>query len=192
VHSVQAQIVGLYFWNFSFDSVRNSAAPCFMGTQLNAQGSKAEIVKSEETSIARQLFGKHIPAATNTQQKKTSATTQRRCKQAFSTIGRLRFLRCPCRRAIKRTKKIVWVSWVSRCQSARISAWELRNWIESSLRNLQLQNNGKKGIRLWKEDFMCDFTWQWDLWIRCQETTSGECNRLKTLVCVTMTCKVWE
>jgi hypothetical protein len=27
--------------------------------------------------------------------------------------------------------------------------------IEVSLLNWQLQNNGKKGIRLWKEDFMC-------------------------------------
>jgi hypothetical protein len=26
--------------------------------------------------------------------------------------------------------------------------------------------------------------------IRCQETTSGECNRLRTLVCVTVNCKV--
>jgi hypothetical protein len=28
---------------------------------------EAEIVKSEETSIATQLLGKHIPSATNTQ-----------------------------------------------------------------------------------------------------------------------------
>jgi hypothetical protein len=28
--------------------------------------------------------------------------------------------------------------------------------IESSLRNWQLQNNSKKGIRRHKEDFMCD------------------------------------
>jgi hypothetical protein len=26
----------------------------------------------------------------------------------------------------------------------------------------QLQNNGKEGIRLWKEDFMCDLKWEWD------------------------------
>jgi hypothetical protein len=28
--------------------------------------------------------------------------------------------------------------------------------------------------------------------IRCQETTSGECNRLRTLVRVTVNCKVWK
>jgi hypothetical protein len=27
---------------------------------------------------------------------------------------------------------------------------------------MQLQNMGKKGIRLCKEDFMCDLKWQWD------------------------------
>jgi hypothetical protein len=30
------------------------------------------------------------------------------------------------------------------------------------------------------------------LWVRCQETTSGECNRLRTLVCVTVNCKLWK
>jgi hypothetical protein len=41
------------------------------------------------------------------------------------------------------------------------------------LRNWQLQNKGKKGIRLCQEDFMCDLKWQWDCAeIRYQDTTS--------------------
>jgi uncharacterized protein YjfI (DUF2170 family) len=32
---------------------------------------------------------------------------------------------------------------------------------------------------------------QGDLQIRCQDTTSGKCSRVKTLVCVTMTCTLW-
>jgi hypothetical protein len=51
---------------------------------------------------------------------------------------------------------------VSRCPPTGIWTWEQRNWIESSLRNWQLQNNGKKGISLCKEDFMCDLKIQWD------------------------------
>jgi hypothetical protein len=54
------------------------------------------------------------------------------------------------------------VSRVSRRRPARIWARDQRNWTESSVRNWQLQNNGKKEIRLWKEDFMCDMKWQWD------------------------------
>jgi hypothetical protein len=71
---------------------------------------------------------------------------------------------------LQETKKIVWVSIeksrVSRRQPTKIWAREQRIWIESSLRNWQLQNNGKKGIRLWKEDFMCDLKWQWDCFCR--------------------------
>jgi hypothetical protein len=33
----------------------------------------------------------------------------------------------------------------------------------------------KKGIRLWKEDFMCDLKWEWDCYeIRCQDTAREE------------------
>jgi hypothetical protein len=58
----------------------------------------------------------------------------------------------------------------------------------SSLRNWQLQNNGKKGIRLYKEDFMCDLKWQWDCdksiaMIRLVKTENPS-------ACVTVNCKV--
>jgi hypothetical protein len=66
---------------------------------------QAGIVKSEETSIARQLLGKHIPAETNTQAtvQLSSVVMQRRRKHAFSTVERLRFLRGLCRGFIKKT-----------------------------------------------------------------------------------------
>jgi hypothetical protein len=51
---------------------------------------------------------------------------------------------------------------VSGHQPDGIWAWEQRNWIESSLRNWQLQNKGKKGIRRCKEDFIYDLKCQWD------------------------------
>jgi hypothetical protein len=51
--------------------------------------------------------------------------------------------------AAKREYSEVW--------DASVPGYELR--IELSW---QLQNNGKKGNRLWKEDFMCDLKRQWD------------------------------
>jgi hypothetical protein len=73
---------------------------------------------------------------------------------------RLCFLCGPCRGVIKgdsqktRPSRVEWVvesevkGRASRRQPAGIWAWEQRNWIESSLRNWQLQNNGNIGIRL--------------------------------------------
>jgi hypothetical protein len=55
----------------------------------------------------------------------TSVVMQRRCKHALSTVETLYFLRGPCRGVIKRTKKIIRVSPVSRRQPARIWALEL-------------------------------------------------------------------
>jgi hypothetical protein len=38
-----------------------------------------------------------------------------------------------------------------------------------------LRRNGKKRIRPFKEDFICDLRWQWDCHeIRCQDTTSED------------------
>jgi hypothetical protein len=56
-------------------------------------------------------------------------------------------------------------------------------------------------VGLWREDFTCAVVWylecviQGDCYsscvkIRCQEADSGDCNRLRTLVCVTVNCSV--
>jgi hypothetical protein len=122
---------------------------------------KEEIVKSEYTFIARQRLSKHSRGneyASN--DRVTSVVMQRCCKHAFPTIKRPCFLHDLCKVVTK--KGSVESTWVSRRHSAGIWASEQRNWIESSLRNWQLQMNGKKGIRLWKEDFMGDFKLQWD------------------------------
>jgi hypothetical protein len=87
----------------------------------------------------------------------TSVAMQQRCKHAFPTRERLCFLRGPCKKEFSREE----LNRVSRRQLARIWAWEQRNWTKSSLRNWQLQNNGKKGIGLWKEDFICDLKLRW-------------------------------
>jgi hypothetical protein len=68
---------------------------------------------------------------------------------------------------------------LSRVLELAVAAENWERWQSKAI-----ENNGKKGIKMCKEDFMCDFKLQWDLWIRCQETTCGECNRLRTLVCV--------
>jgi hypothetical protein len=106
------------------------------------------------TSVARQRLGKHASAIERLFSM-WSAPRQLLCNGAINTSKPIRDnrRRCfpwgPCKVIIKknsigqhRVKRRV-----SRRQPARIWAW---NWIESSVRNLQLQN-GKKGIRLWKK-----------------------------------------
>jgi hypothetical protein len=71
--------------------------------------------------------------------------------------------------------------------SFEMPAWEQNNWIELSFRNWQLQNNGNKGIRMWKEDFMCDLKWQWDCYksvarIRLENTEN--CKSVIALYCL--------
>jgi hypothetical protein len=99
-------------------------------------------------------------------------------------------------------KKWQRVSWVSRRQPARIWAWEQRNW---SIRIIECSSVELK-VWLWREDFMrailvvpryLECIMQWDCYsscIRscCQETGNGDCNRLRTLVGVTVNCKLWR
>jgi hypothetical protein len=116
--------------------------------------------------ITWQRLGKHILARANAHHSRTPIARQRRGKHTSSTIQTV-FSVWSVLRSYKRTQKTrrnteqcrEVKSWVSECQPAGIWAW---NWTESSLRSWQLQNNGKKGVRLWKVDSMCDLEWQWD------------------------------
>jgi hypothetical protein len=78
---------------------------------------------------------------------------QRRCKHAFPTIETV-FSALSVQSGYK--EELV----VFRDPSLPgYGAWEQRNCIESSLRNWQLQNNGKKKKKEFggaKENFMCD------------------------------------
>jgi hypothetical protein len=121
--------------------------------------------------IARQRLDKHIPAATNTQEKSNNF----RCYT-------MALLTC-----LPNHRKTVFSSWS--VQNGYKEEFRWLKWAEFRDASLpgyeagsrgielswQLQNNGKKGIRLWKEDFMCDLKWQWDCYdIRCQDTSSED------------------
>jgi hypothetical protein len=89
---------------------------------------------------------------------------ERLCKHALPIIESVCLLRGPCKVIIKKTS--VEKNWLE-FRDASLPGYEFGNW--------QLQNNGKKGIRLWKEEFMCDFKLQWDCYeIRCQDTASED------------------
>jgi hypothetical protein len=78
---------------------------------------------------------------------------------------------------------------VSRRPPARTWALEQSNWIESSSGDgslRRLKRNGKKGIKLRKEDSMFDSKWQWDCyksvaWIRPMKTDN--CSACATVNC---------
>jgi hypothetical protein len=110
--------------------------------------------------IARQRLCKHIPARANMPKNRTSIAKQRIRKHTSLTIGAV------LDEVTKHGSSPEMKNRVSRRQPAGIWTWEQRNWIESSLRDWQLQNNGTKGIRLWKEDFMCNLKWQWDFFYK--------------------------
>jgi hypothetical protein len=124
--------------------------------------------------IARQRPGKHIPAEAYARSNRASIAKQLISKQ-ISTIKRLCFLRGPSRGVISykegRLKKLL-----SRIGS---SSGVGRRW---------LRRNGKKWIRLWKENFMCYLKWQWD-----GSKSVGSIRLVKTenpSACVSLNCKV--
>jgi hypothetical protein len=73
---------------------------------------------------------------------------QRRCKHAFPKNREAVFSAWSVQSSYKEDFSWEEDSRVSRRQAAGIWAWE--------------ENNGKKWIRLWKEDFVCELKWQWD------------------------------
>jgi hypothetical protein len=119
---------------------------------------------------ARQRLGKHIPVRANACKNRTSIARQRINEHASLTIESL-FSVGPVQNgymdvfgSIQQGRTGVVESNRDELESPAgrdmsLGAW---NWIGQSLWNWQLQNNGKKGIRLWKEDFMCDLKLQWD------------------------------
>jgi hypothetical protein len=138
--------------------------------------------------IARQRLGKRIQAATNTEA--TIESLPLLCNGAVNTPSQQEkgcvfcVVRAKCYKKISKlavtTKNGIDFS---RRQPARVCAWKQRNWTK-----LAMQNNGKKGIRLCKEDFMCDLKWQWDCyksvaWIRLLKAENPS-------TCVTVNCKV--
>jgi hypothetical protein len=130
--------------------------------------------------IARQRLGKRTPAGANARNSRTSIARQRISKQASLTIEAV-FSAWSVQNnykevfgGIEQDRTEVKIQ-VSGPQPARIWAWEQRNWIESSLRNWQLQNNDMKQIMLWKKKTSCVLKWQWVCYeIRCQDTTSED------------------
>jgi hypothetical protein len=121
--------------------------------------------------IARLRFGKHTPAQANGFNNWMSTARQRISEHTSLTTEAV-FSAWSCKVVIRKCSDFDFdyrtvvqyevKSRVSGCQPARKWAWEQRIWIESCLQNWQLQNNGKKDIRRYKEDFMCDSKSQWD------------------------------
>jgi hypothetical protein len=142
--------------------------------------------------IARQRLGKHASTIKRLFSM-LSAPLPLLCTGALNTPKSIRdkrrrcFTWSPCKVVTKKnsTEQPRVQSQVPRSQPARI--WT-SNWTDSSLRNWQLQNNDTKGIRLRKEDSMCDLKWQWYCyksvaWIRLVKTE-------KPSACWTVNCKV--
>jgi hypothetical protein len=93
------------------------------------------------TAVAMELLSKHARNSERAVFSMWSAPQPLLCNGAVNispgkhiswTIERLCFMCGPCRGVTTRTKKIVWNSWVSISQPARIWAWEQRNWIDAS------------------------------------------------------------
>jgi hypothetical protein len=97
---------------------------------------------------ARQRLSKHIPARAKARDIRTSIARQLRSKHNSLIIEAVFSVWSVPRGYKGHSQKIDRVR--NRVESG-----------ESSLRNWQLQNNGKKGLRWCKEDFTCDLKWQW-------------------------------
>jgi hypothetical protein len=134
-------------------------------------------------SIARQRLGKHIAAGANALNGRTPFARQRISKHASLIIEAL-FSAWSVQSGYKEVfSSIKWSEELSLgTQPAGIWVW---NWIESDLRNWQLRNNCRKGIRRCKGDFMLDLKWQWD----CDKSVA-RIRLVKTEKCVTVNCKV--
>jgi hypothetical protein len=131
-------------------------------------------------SIVRQRLG--IPVEATARNNRTSIARQGISKEVTLKVGS------------------VFSEWSMQSGYREVSNWEesvIRSWESSVEKRLDIENwvelwrwqsNGKKGIRLWKENFMCDLKWQWDCYksvarIRLVKTENPS-------ACVTVKCKV--
>jgi hypothetical protein len=118
---------------------------------------KAGIVEPEETSIARQLFGKHVPTATSN----NGTIVERWC--------------------------FLWVRPDAVFRGCQAS-WEMQVEFRESL-EMAVENDIKKGIRLWEED-LCVLQWQWDYYKSVARIRLVKTENTSACVCVTVNCKV--
>jgi hypothetical protein len=72
-------------------------------------------------SIARQRFGKHIPAGTKTSNNKTSIARQRRCKHASSTIEAVFF-------AWSVPRSYLEDNWRYKAVELKVHLWNVNQW----------------------------------------------------------------
>jgi hypothetical protein len=136
----------------------------------------AEILKYCDVRwIARQRLGKQIPAETYVGKNRTPIVWQRIGKQTFSTIEKLCFLRGPGR-------------WVIKGQKLSLES-VVKNWLDFWRCQFKMtEKKWERGIRRWKEDFVCDLKWHWD----CYKSVA----RIRLVksenpgACVTVNCKV--
>jgi hypothetical protein len=123
-------------------------------------------------AIARQRLGKQVSAATHTQET---------IEELFGTMF--------CIRSVQRGYKEG--SSLKSAAEFRSSKWAVSRELSSARKAEKMALGAQLAIGLWREVFACAVVQcviQWDgystcIKIRCQETASGEFNRLRTIVC---------
>jgi hypothetical protein len=152
--------------------------------------------------IARQRLCKHIPAEANARNNRTSIARQRISKHTSVTIDAV-FSAWSVQRGYKERfsweVSVVVRSWEFNWRRVHLSEFLSRNGLSSGGGSLRwLRRNGKKGIRLCKEDSMCDLKLQWDcyksvarIWlvktekpIACVTVNRKECRSEIALYCL--------
>jgi hypothetical protein len=119
---------------------------------------KAGIVKSEERSIVRQRLGKHIPAATNTHAtieepvSKQPIGKHRKIGVLQETVFSVRFVQSGYKEEFSWEKLVEFRDMSLRAEELTETVSDGGSWQNN-------WDNGKKRIRMWREDFMCDLKW---------------------------------
>jgi hypothetical protein len=142
--------------------------------------------RPEETFIVRQRLGKQVSAATD---------TQAPMQDLLGTTFSIRSVQSSYK------KEFSWESVVVELQSCK---WAVSQELSSARKTEKMALWVQLAVGLWIEDFTCtivqwymEYVIQWNCYsscvkIRCQETDSGDCNIVRTLVCVSVNCKLWK